>query len=640
MKGDITPKKIHKKIEHLERDLYDPTKDHGQRPRRRIHGRDIELDHTFKDDQYDDLIHARSKYKLPTSLFKKIFFSVLTFFIITVFIAGVSLYEGKKAVSEDLIAMEVLGQPFVDGGEELELQIRVQNFNEQALQLPDLVVSYPKDSSIDAERVFLRRSLPDMQPQNQLTEEFDLVLFGQEGDLRNIDATLEYRIEGSSSIFVKEVGHEVIIRSTPTQVIVSAPTTVVRNQELTFEVDVSSNSNTPITNTLLKINYPRGFEFLRSNVAPDFNMNSWYFDNITNEDQKIEVVGRLAALEGQGQSFNVEYGKQNQFNKNQFETVFNAVTHTVDIQRSFIETLLTVNNSAEPISYVRGGGDIDVELKYENTLDESLQNVVLEIDLDGELYDPNEVRAQGGFYDSGRGLIVYDKTTSEEFGLLEPGGSLEVGFKLVAKDLVTAQRILTNPEAVMTVNVRATEGNGNNREALAVASHTVQANSDLSLVSKTQYYDGVFKNDGPVPPRINIPTTYTLVFQVLNSSNEVENAKLRTTLPPYVDWLNTVAPSIERNNVSFNTVTRELTWNIGELEAGIGVGSQAPKQLSVQVQVTPSINQVGETADLTGEIILSGTDLFTNTNLSYKKIPFTTLLDNRSADGAFGRVTQ
>ena len=79
MNNDIVPKKKHPSVDDLERDLYDPNKDHGQRSRRKIHARDIELDHEFQDDEYDALINARPKYKLPTSLFKKIFFAVLTF---------------------------------------------------------------------------------------------------------------------------------------------------------------------------------------------------------------------------------------------------------------------------------------------------------------------------------------------------------------------------------------------------------------------------------------------------------------------------------------------------------------------------------------------------------------------------------
>ena len=536
--------------------------------------------------------------------------------------------------------MEILAQPVVDGGEELELQVRVQNFNEQDLQSPDLVLSYPKDSSVDSERVFLRRSLPDIASQNRVTEEFDLTLFGQEGDTRKIDATLEYRIEGSSSIFIKEIDHEVIIRSTPTQVIVSAPESIVRNQEITLDVDVSSNSNTFIGNTLLKVNYPRGFEFLRSSVEPNFNSNTWHFDTLGDEPETIQITGKLAALEGQGQSFHIEYGKQDQFNKNQFETVFNALTHTVDVQKSFIETGLFVNGSNSSSSNIRGGSDIDVTLSFENTLNQALQNVSIDVLLDGDLYDPDAVRVDRGFYNSGQRVISYDQTNNDQLLSLEPGQIGRLNFQLKAKELVTAEEILTNPAIDISVNVRGTEGGGNILRALGVSRHILQANSDISLVTKTLYHDGPFKNDGPVPPRVDTPTTYTLVLQALNSSNDVTDVRLRTTLPRFVRWLNSVSPSIERNNVSYDTTTRELIWTIGDLNAEVGVGTNPPDQLSLQVEVTPSINHLGDVVSLTGDLSLSGNDAFTGTTLNFNKRPLTTLLDNPNDPGGRGLVAR
>lgn len=637
MKDDITPKDPNKEINKLDRELYDPQKDHGQRDRRKIHGREIELEHDF-DDDYDELINTQSKYKLPTSLFKKIFFAVLVFFVATIAVAGISLYEGKTSVSEDLIALEILGQPFVDGGEELELQVRIQNFNEQALESTDIVVSYPKDSSVDAERVFLRRSLRDIEPKQRITEEFDIILFGQEGDVRDIQAIFEYRIEGSSSIFKTEANHDVTIRSTPTQVAIDAPDTIVRNQEVTFKVDISSNSNKQINNTVLKIDYPRGFEFLRSSVSPDFNNDTWYFSTIADHTEEIEITGRLAALEGQGQSFNLEFGRQNQFNKNQIETVFNAITHTIEVQKSFIETTLTVNGNSEQESTIRGGSDVQVDLKYKNTLTEALENAIITVHLAGDLYDREKVRANNGFYNSSQNVIVYDQTTSERLQLLQPGEEGSFSISLASLDLVSSAGVLSNPTIELLVDVEGTEINGNNRNALSVASHTISANSDISVSPKTLHYEGPFNNSGAMPPRVNTPTQYTLVFQVSNSSNTVNDAELTTFLPPYVEWLNNVAPSVERNTISYDTVTRKVTWNLDTLRSGLGVGTSQPRQVSVQVEVIPSATHIGSKVDLTRDIMLSGTDEFTGTNLSFKKAPLTSLLENTDAVGYNGKV--
>ena len=534
--------------------------------------------------------------------------------------------------------MEILGQPFVDGGEELELQVRIQNFNEQELQLPDLVLSYPKDSALGSEPVFLRRSLQNIGPGKRVTEQFDLTLFGQEGDTRNINATLEYRIDGSSAIFIKEINHDVIIRSTPTQVTVEAPENIVRNQELTLGINISSNSNTRINNTALKITYPRGFEFIRSTREPDFNNNTWYFENIDEDIERIEITGRMAALEGQGQSFNISFGKQDQFNKNQIETVFNSIVKTVAVQKSFINTTLAVNGNSDTTSIIRGGADMSVVLNYENTTESILEDVVIMVHLEGDLYDANRVKVQDGFYRSGDRTIIFDKTTTSELTSLQPREQGSFRFTLPSKDLVSTGGILTNPQRTISVDVRGTEINGNTREASSIARHTVIANSDIAVIPKTLYYDGPFDNSGPMPPRADRETTYTIVFHITNSSNDISDAVLTTYLPPYVEWTNTISPSVERNNVSYDTTTRKLTWKLGTLKAGLGVGTSQPRQLSAQVRVTPSVSQVGNPLDLTQDITLTGVDEFTETTLNFKKTPLTNRLPDINAPGGNGRV--
>ena len=639
MKEDITPQGNNmERIEKLDRDLYDPTKDHNQKPRRRIHDRDINLDHDFDDEDLDSLLHDRPKYFLPTSFFKKIFFVVFSFFILTVVVAGISLYDRQESVSEDLIALEILGQPFIDGGEELELQVRVQNFNEQNLELPDLVLSYPKDSSVDSERVYLRRSLDDLGSKERTTAEFDLVLFGQEGDMRQIEATLEYRIAGSSAIFIKEAQHDVIIRSTPTDILVTAPDTIVRNQELTLSVDVSSNSSKRINDTLLKIDYPRGFNFIRSNISPSYNDNAWYFDTIKDDAKTIEITGRLAALEGQAQSFAIEYGKQSQTNKNQLETIFNGVTKTIEIQRSFIDARLVVGEPNSSITAVRGGSDVPITLTYENTLAEPIQNAVIEVVMSGELFNPNEVRALRGFYDSSNQKVVFDSGTTERLANLQPGEQGEVSFTVKTNNLSNAAGVLVNPSLDLAVNVFGTEDNGQQKEALSIASHRIIANSDIAVKPTLQYFEGSFENKGPLPPRANIQTTYTLLFQASNSSNTINEARITTVLPRYVEWQNAITPSTERNNVSFDRATNTLKWELGTLESGLGFGTNQPRTLSVQVAVTPSISQVGADFDMTGDIIFDGFDSFTDTNLSFKKSPLKSSVFEAQAPGGSGRV--
>src|SRR5690606_7555986 len=121
----------------------------------------------------------------------------------------------------------------------------------------------------------------------------------------------------------------------------------------------------------------------------------------------------------------------------------------------------------------------------------------------------------------------------------------EFRFTVYTKELVGAAGVLANPFVDFSVDVMGTSQNGKVEQASGVTSHRVSANSDIAIIPRVQYYEGAFQNSGPMPPRVNVPTTYTLVFQITNSSNEVTGGELSTTLPPYVNWLNTVSPSVE-----------------------------------------------------------------------------------------------
>lgn len=625
MEDGIHPKES--SLHQLNDELYNPKKRFGQRQRRSIHGHTKEFDHDFSG-QEDEDIHTLKQRELPKSFFKKIFIAVAIFFLAAVAIALLSLYENKKTVSNDRISMEILGQPFVDSGEDFEIQVRIQNFNDRKLMLPDLVLSYPKDSALDAEPVFLRHSLEDIESGKQAIESFDIRLFGQEGDLRNMRAVLEYRIEGSSSIFTKEADHELIIRSTPTQLSVEGPEELLPNQQITLQFEVHANTQEAIDDALLHVEYPRGFELISADPAPSYGDNRWYFPSVDNEKQYIVLTGRISAFEGQGQSFHVEFGKQDPELKNSLETIFNALVHTVYTTESFISTQLIVNQELDDLLLVRGGEGLRAELHYTNALDLALKDLAFDIELKGDLFDPYTVDAQSGFYASNEQTIIFDGTTKASLKSLEPGASGTLYFNLGTRDLVSQFGILNNPEMIFSVNMSARDTNGELYEAKDITQLRVIANSDIQVIPTVNYIDGAFENSGPLPPRVGIATSYTLRFQVTNSSNDLDNARVSTILPPYVTWMNQIAPSVERNKVSYNTNTRELVWEIGSVKAGLGVGTTSPKQLSFQVKLLPSLSQVGSYPNLTGDIIFEAKDRFTDADLRYKKTAISSRLVN------------
>ncbi len=81
----------------------------------------------------------------PTRNFFKTFFIVaVCFFLIALGFVGWTFFKGNNQVSSDNISINVLGNSFTPGGEELPLEVEIANQNAVPLELADLIIEYPK----------------------------------------------------------------------------------------------------------------------------------------------------------------------------------------------------------------------------------------------------------------------------------------------------------------------------------------------------------------------------------------------------------------------------------------------------------------------------------------------------------------
>jgi hypothetical protein len=68
-----------------------------------------------------------------------------------------------------------------------------------------------------------------------------------------------------------------------------------------------------------------------------------------------------------------------------------------------------------------------------------------------------------------------------------------------------------------------------------------------------------------VPPKVDNPSTYTIIWDIDNTANAVSDAEVTATLPPYVKWLNKVSPAGE--NITYNQNSGLVTWTVGDVAA-------------------------------------------------------------------------
>ena len=136
-----------------------------------------------------------------------------------------------------------------------------------------------------------------------------------------------------------------------------------------------------------------------------------------------------------------------------------------------------------------------------------------------------------------------------------------------------------------------------------------------------------------MPPTAEKETTYAVAFTLTNTTSRITGAALTATLPPYVRWTGVHSPSSAQ--ITFNSRDGIITWNIGNIEPGVGVGGVPARQAAIAIGFTPSTSQVGQQPILLRDISVRGVDASTGVTVQKTARDVTT---NISSDPGFSQV--
>ncbi|TSC78068.1 MAG: Uncharacterized protein G01um101424_202 [Parcubacteria group bacterium Gr01-1014_24] len=622
LKGKLFSKNYQTKIEHRDSFTHLNRKDV---PDAWENGKKVDLDSS----------HSGEKFFMKTSMFKNFFIFSLAFFILTLFYASYVFWAGGNTVSNDNIDISILGNNFTAGGEELSLIVGITNRNNSPLDLVDLVLEYPKSSSgseadLSAGTERNRLSLGTIPAGAVRNENLKIVLFGEQGSRRPIKISLEYRVEGSNAIFVKEKPYEVTISSTPINLSVDAPLTISPNQDITLNIKMTLNATKPASKILLKLNYPAGFQFTSSVPASSLGNSIWSLGDLApGSERGISILGKmLDVFDGEEKSFHISTGLQSASDKSVIDVVFNSLSHTVTIKKPFIEAKLFINGVYQREYATDTKTPINGEIQWTNNLDTKVNDLIIRAEISGNAVNRKTINAQQGFYDSSKNLITWDRNSQNEFAEVNPGDSGSVSFSVSSLSLFSAaDGLLSNPSINIEVSIsgkQLVEGYAN-KDLNNFESSTVRIISDVGLAAKALYYSGPFTNKGPVPPRVEKETTYTIVWSLSNTANNISKGIIHSTIPSWMRFVGPISPADE--DLTYNPSTKELVWNIGRIPKGTGI-TNTSRAVSFQVSFTPSLSQIGTIPVLINDVILTGHDDFAKVDVRVSKTSLRAELDN------------
>ena len=551
------------------------------------------------------------------SFFKKVLgFSILIFVAALAF-AGYMFLSGSNSISNNNIDINLVGPVTSPAGEDLALDVNITNRNTTDLVLADLVITYPegtrssedKATSMPVQRIDIG-TIPKGQTVRQTIKS---VLFGEENALKNIKVSVEYRIDGSSNVFVKAKDYPIFIGSSPIAVTVDSQGEAVPEQEHDFVIHIKSNSTSVIKGLVFKAGYPFGFQFMSAVPATTGDNSTWVLGDVQpGEERVITLKGKILGGEQQERVFKFSTGTEDPTNTSNIGTVFVSNDVSVVLKKPFISADLALDGTKDAIYIAHAGSDIDGEITWQNNLDVPLNDVVIEAHITGDMLDKGSVKGDQGFYRSTDNTIVWDKSVVGSLSNVKSGDIGRFKFTFAAlKPSTDTNSQFRKQSLKVDLAVRAKRLNEDRvpEEIDSNVSRTVQVSSDITATTRLVRTVGPFVNTGPMPTVPEKPSTYTVLVSLKNSYNNIKDLVYTATLPQYVSWVGLSYPTAA--GVSYNADSRQITWQIGDLQSGTGFNSSA-KEFAYQVSFLPSLGQKDSTPDIVVNQKVAGKDTFTD----------------------------
>ena len=567
---------------------------------------------------------------IAESLRKRTFFSMKFFvwgagiFVVAVgALAAVYLFGGFGLTSSRNIEISISGPKEIAGGELARWEVSVRNRNDVNLASAELSFRYPQGSKpavkVSSEFLIERRALGEIPSQGIAKETFSAFIFGPESFEGEIEAVLEYRLEGSNAIFEKKELGRVRISRSPLGVSVKIPQEINAGREISFEVSYVSNSSEIIKNLTLELIYPQGFIFKDSKPKPIENSRRWNLGDLApGEERNIALTG---IFDGQDMD-QVNLAAQVGVVENGKLVVYGASSAGITLRRLFVELTARVNNEDKPV--IRSGSSFSVEVSWKNNLPQAVRNATIEIELEGESIDERSILVIDGFYRGSDKKAVWSPSSMSGLSVIEPGQSGRTQFSFKALDAVSlSKKNITNPTVKMTGLIKPSFG-PDGFEGIDVTGrfeNEYKIETALQFSSRGFYSLSSLRGSGPLPPRAGKETVYTVVWTLANISNDASGVEVKASLPAYVNWKNIVRPSGE--DVVYDESRSEVKWRLGRVKAGVGI-SQPAREVMFQIGLIASADQIGDSPTLLFDVLAEGRDDFTGNLVSDSELSLTT----------------
>lgn len=565
----------------------------------------------------------------------------ITIGVSTAILIGVLGFLWLQSRNARGVGLELTGPDQIQLGVPFKVQTNVVNDSgnvlkevKLSLKLPEGVVFVGEENKKTVEF----KNLGNLGAGSLVKEEFDLMVLSGENSIQQLEATVSFLPSALSSRFEKSSTFDLVVRGPGLLLDIAAPTKVFSGEEFQLNVSYRNESQIDLKNLKLAINYPPAFAFKDATLKPDVGNNVWNLGDLRpSSEGKFTIKGSLVGPDNAFFDFKADV--EADFISQRYVIASKAAS--LSISPSPLSLRISLNDSEDYIIYP--GDLLDYVLSYTNNTDVGLKDVIIRAKLVGAMFDLPTLVTNGVLRASDN-TIVWSAANTPELAVLSPGASGQVSFRVKAKSAYPIKR-LSDKNFTLKIDgqiesltvpsfVAATK-------TLGITSFESKVGGQIKIDAKALFRDAAsgIINKGPLPLKVGQPTNFTIHWQITNFATDVRDVEARSFLGGNVRFTGVVKSNVA-SLPTFNERTQEVVWRIDKIAATRGVLDK-PVETIFQIEVIPSVDQVGKFVSLMQPTTLKAVDDFTGADLSASDIELTSsLTDDPTVGPSQGIVVQ
>ena len=411
-------------------------------------------------------------------------------------------------------------------GDQFTFSVSLSNNSEVALKNATLELMLPNGFSFvgqSSDQRVTQQMIGDIGSGSVTKEDFNLIAAGSQNSVGSITAKLFYGTDATSATqFESDGSADVVTGGSAVGLNFVIPQNVFAGQSFDIAVNYNNNASHALSGVVLQMQYPSAFTFGTSSVASaSAGGGTWNLGTLAaNASGSIVITGALA------DSTNTSYPFTGTLTSNISGTDYplNAATANAVIAASPLSLSIALNNTS---TYIADAGDnLNYVLSYTNNSNVAFQNIVIQANLMGDMYDLSSLESTGAF-NSIANTVTWSGATNPELASLAPGQSGSVTMTLgVKKSFAAADASNDNYLKVHAQVMSPTvPPNTSASSTIGMTDMETKVRGEVAVAATGYRNDALsgITNTGPYPPTVNQPSQYTIHWDVTNYSVDATN---------------------------------------------------------------------------------------------------------------------